>query len=241
MVVAGVLAGCASGRSSFSKAEKAARAGDWDLAVTHFTEAVQAAPQSAEYKIALERAQLAASRQHFAAAVELEEKGDLDGAIREYRRASEYDPGNNRAASKVVQLQQLLRDKIEASRPKPAVEQMKERARQAAAESVLNPASREPLRLKFAANTNINDILTFIGQASGINILYDRDVQNRPSPSAIDLDGVTLEQALNIVLTTNGLFYKVMNDKTILIIPDNATKRQQYEEQVIRTFYISNA
>ena len=122
----------------------------------------------------------------------------------------------------------------------PAVEQMKERARQAAAEPVLNPSSREPLRLKFAANTNINDILTFIGQASGINILYDRDVQNRPSPSAIDLDGVTLEQALNIVLTTNGLFYKVMNEKTILIIPDNATKRQQYEEQVIRTFYISN-
>ncbi len=241
VVVAAALSGCASGRQSFSKAEKAARAGDWDLAVTYFTEALQASPQSAEYKIALERAQLAASRQHLEAAVTLEDKGDLDGAIREYRRASDYDAGNNRAATKAIQLQQVLRDKIEASRPKPPIEQMKERARQAAAEPILNPASREPLRLKFAANTNINDILTFVGQASGINILYDRDVQNRPSPNAIDLDGVTLEQALNIVLTTNGLFYKILNEKTILIIPDNPTKRQQYEEQVIRTFYLSNA
>jgi general secretion pathway protein D len=242
VLIVGAVAGCAAGRA-FSRAERAARAGDWDMAVNYYTQAVQASPQSAEYKIALERAQLAASRQHLEAAVELETKGDLEGAIREYRKAGEYDPANNRAAAKAVELQQALRDKLEAARPRPPIEQMKERARQASAEPMLNPASREPIRLKFAANTNIVDILTFIGSASGINILYDRDVtsQTRTTASAIDLDGVTLEQALNIVLTTNGLFYKVLNEKTILVIPDNATKRQQYEEQVIRTFYISNA
>jgi general secretion pathway protein D len=240
VLVAGAAAGCAAGRA-YSRAERAARAGDWDMAVTYYAQAVQASPQSVEYKIGLERAQMAASRQHLDAAIELESKGDLDGAIREYRKTSEFDPTNSRAATKAIQLQQVLRDKLEASRPKPPVEQMKERARQAGAEPILNPSSREPLRLKFAANTNIQDILTFIGQASGINILYDRDVQNRPSPSAIDLDGVTLEQSLMIVLTTNGLFYKTLNEKTILVIPENTTKRQQYEEQMIRTFYLSNA
>jgi general secretion pathway protein D len=239
VLVAATAAGCAAGRA-YSRAERAARAGDWDMAVTYYTQAVQAAPHSAEYKIALERAQLAASRQHLDAAVEAETKGELDAAIREYRKVTEFDPGNNRASAKAVQLQQQLRDKLEASRPKPPVEQMKERARQLA-EPILNPASREALRLKFAANTNIQDILTFIGQASGINILYDRDVRVQQSPNPIDLDGITLEQALNIVLTTNGFFYKILNEKTILVIPDNTTKRGQYEEQVIRTFYISNA
>jgi general secretion pathway protein D len=239
VLVAAAAAGCAAGRA-YSRAERAARAGDWDMAVTYYTQAVQSAPQSAEYKIALERAQLAASRQHLDAGLEAENKGDLDTAIREYKKASEYDTANSRAAAKAVQLQQQLRDKLEAARPKPPVEQMKERARQLS-EPILNPASREALRLKFAANTNIQDILSFIGQASGINILYDRDVRPQQSPNPIDLDGITLEQALNIVLTTNGFFYKILNEKTILVIPDNTTKRQQYEEQVIRTFYISNA
>jgi general secretion pathway protein D len=240
VLAAGALSGCVAGRS-FSRAERAARAGDWDMAVQYYTQAVQASPESAEYKIALERAQLAASRQHLDAAVELEGKGDLDGAIREYRKAGDYDPTNSRASAKAVQLQQALRDKMEAARPRPPVEQMKERARQSGAEPMLNPGSREPLRLKFAANAMVQDILTFIGQASGINILYDSSFQNKPSPNAIDLDGVTLEQALNVVLTTNGLFYKILNDKTILIITDSPTNHQKYDEQVVRTFYISNA
>ena len=57
----------------------------------------------------------------------------------------------------------------------------------------------------------------------------------------MQLDGVTLEQALNQLLSAQQLFYKVVSDRTILVIPDNAQKRAQYEEQVIRTFYISNA
>src|SRR5258705_412883 len=55
------------------------------------------------------------------------------------------------------------------------------------------------------------------------------------------LNGVTLEQALNQILSANQLFYKVINQSTIMVIPDNAQKRANYEEQVIRTFYISHA
>ena len=57
----------------------------------------------------------------------------------------------------------------------------------------------------------------------------------------MQLDGVTLEQALQQILSVNSLFYKVLNDRTILVIPDNAQKRAKYEEQVVRTFYLSHA
>jgi Flp pilus assembly secretin CpaC len=56
----------------------------------------------------------------------------------------------------------------------------------------------------------------------------------------VQLDGVTLEQALNQILSANQLFYKVINERTIMVIPDTPPKRAQYEEQVIRTFFISH-
>src|SRR5882762_10820347 len=86
-------------------------------------------------------------------------------------------------------------------------------------------------------NTSIRDILNFIANATGINVTYDRDYQDRPY--TVQLDGVTLEQALNQILSANQLFYKVVNQRTILVIADNPQKRANYEEQVIRTFYVS--
>jgi general secretion pathway protein D len=241
LVVVASLAGCAAGRA-FKKADQAARVGDWDTAVRFYDEAVQADPNSAEYKIALERARLAASRGHLGQAAELEGKGDLEGAIAEYRKAAEFDPANRRAAAKVSALEQVLRDRVEAARPKPAIEQMKEKVRQAAAEPLLNPASRQPLVVKFAANLAVKQILEFLAQASGINVLFEATYNDGlTAKSAIDLGGVTLEQALQLVMTANGLFYKVMNPKTILVMPDNTQTRQKYEDQVIKTIPLSHA
>lgn len=240
VLVGAMVAGCAAGRA-FSRAERAARAGDWDAAVQYYTQASQANPNSAEYKIALERAQLAASRIHLDRARELEGKGEIEGAIAEFRKASEFDPSNRRAAAKATELEQIVRDRVEAARPKPQIEQMKEKVKQAAAEPLLNPASRQPLVFKFAAGIAVRQILDFLAQASGINVMFDSTFQEANTKSAIDLDGVTLEQALNLVLTSNTLFYKVLNPKTILIIQDSPQNRQRYEDQVIRTFYLSHA
>ena len=88
-------------------------------------------------------------------------------------------------------------------------------------------------------NASLRDILNFIAKATGINVTYDRDYQDRAY--TVQLNGVTLEQALNQILSANQLFYKVVNERTIMVIPDNAQKRANYEEQVIRTFFISHA
>ena len=238
VVLAGVAAGCAAGMA-FRRGEEAARRSDWDAAVVHYREAVQADPNRTEFKIALDRSMLNASRVHAVAARELEAKGDLDGALREYRLASEYDPSNRQAAAKVATLDQTIRDRIEASRPKPAVQRMRERARQMSPEPVLNPASREPLNIRFT-NASVRDILNFIGGVSGINITFSSDYRD-PAGYTVQIDGVTLEQALLQILSANQLFYKVLNERTILIIPDNAQNRAKYDEQVVRIFYLSHA
>src|SRR5215217_2650744 len=238
VALAAVAAGCAAGMA-FRRGEDAARQGDWDTAVTNYRQALQEDADRTEFKIALDRAMLNASHVHLDAARVAEGRGDLDVALREYKRAAEYDPTNRLSASKVAELEQTIRDRIEASRPKPPVQQMRERARQMSPEPVLNPASREPLNIRFT-NASVRDILNFIGAASGINITFSSDYRD-PAGYTVQIDGVALEDALLQILSANQLFYKVLNERTIVIIPDNAQNRAKYDEQVVRIFYLSHA
>jgi general secretion pathway protein D len=232
-----VVFGCTAGKA-FHEGEKAARAGNLDEAVSSYRRAVQASPNNADYRIALERTMLAASRAHLERARDYEQKEQLEAALSEYKLASEYDPSNRLAVTKVGAIDRMIRDRIEAARPVSPMAAMRERARAASAEPpLLNFSTVLPL-IRFN-NTSLKDILSFIANTTGINITYDREVQDRPT--TVQLDGVTLEQALNQIMTMNQLSYKVVTDKSIFVFPDNAQKHAQYDEQVVRTFYISNA
>src|SRR3954470_1704424 len=128
-----MLSGCAAGKA-FSQGEKRALAGDWDAAVVYYQQAVQHDPNNADYRIALERANLAASRAHFDTARQLEQKDQPDAALIEYKKTVDYDPGNRQAAEKVAALEKIVADRLEAARPKPQSAQVREQARIQAAQ-----------------------------------------------------------------------------------------------------------
>jgi general secretion pathway protein D len=115
---------------------------------------------------------------------------------------------------------------------------MRERARAASAEPILNPASREPLNFHFN-NVSLRDILNAIGAAHGISVSFDREFADRAA--TVNLEGVSLEPALNQIMTMNQLSYKVLGDKSIFVFQDTPPKHAQYDDQVIRTFYLSHA
>ena len=231
-----LLTGCAAGRA-FRRGDDRARVGDWDAAVTYYRQAVQASPNRFEYRIVLERAMLNASRVHFDNARALEAKDQLDAALLEYRRTVEFDPGNTQAVTKVVQLEQVIRDRIEASRPKPAIVQLREQARQVSPAPLLNPASRAPLDYNFK-QASLRDILTFIGSATGINVIYDASFQDRQV--TVTLQG-SIEQVLSTLLSSNALFYTVLDERTIVVAQDSAPNRLKYERQVALTIPLSYA
>ena len=237
VLVGGVLAGCATG-NTFQRGEEAGFAGDWDAAVEYHQRALQEDPGNAVYRIGLERAMLNASRVHLFRARELEADGNLAGAVREYRLAAKFDPSNSLVTGKARELVRTLRDRDEAAHPRAPIEEMRERARQEIQPPLLDPASAEPLRLQFT-DAGLQDILDFIGNATGINVTYDQQFQDRAY--SVRLSGVTIEEALDQILTANQYFYKVINSRSLIVVPDTPQKRAQYEEQVIRTFYISNA
>ena len=106
-------------------------AGNLDEAVAAYRRAVQADPRNPNYAIALQRTMVAASRAHLDRAKEFEDRDQLEAALGEYRLASEFDPSNRTVGAKVAELEQTIRDRIEAARPRPAIEALRAQARAA--------------------------------------------------------------------------------------------------------------
>jgi type II secretory pathway component HofQ len=237
VVVATVLvAACATSRA-FVRGERAARAGDWDAAVEYFRQAVQGDPDRAEYKIALERATFAAAAAHADRGRKAENEGRLDEALREYRRSTELDPSNRQVAAKTAEIERIIRERIEASQPKPQIERLREEARRATPEPLLSPTSQlGPVRF---IEASARQVITFMAQSTGINVLFDRDFTDRPI--TVDIEGVTLEEALQQIMVAYQYFYKVLNERTILVANDTNQTRTRLEDQVVQTFFLSHA
>src|SRR5688572_5828021 len=236
-VAAVMAAGCATGRA-FARGEAAGRAGDWEAAVGFYRQALNDDPDRPDYKIALERARLAAAGMYTERGRQFEEAGQLEEALRAYQKAMEFEPSNRQLGAKAATIDRTLRDRIEAATPRPDIERLRQQAARRTVEPILSPTNPEPLIVNFV-NTSLRDILTFIGNYTGINVTFDRDLQDRSV--TVRMEGVSLEQALQQIMLSNGLFYRVLNERTIIVAADQTQKRQQYEEQVIRTFFISHA
>src|SRR5262245_5353244 len=165
IVIVSLAAGCAAGRA-FGRGDDAARAGDWETAVDHYRRAVQKDPNNAEYRIALERAMISASQLHLDAARVAEARNQLDDALREYRRASEFDPPNRQIAAKVAELERTMRDQLEAARPRNSVTQLRDEARQQGPPALFNLNTvMAPIRFQ---QTSLRDIFGSIAKATGI-------------------------------------------------------------------------
>ncbi len=236
LVLAALTAGCAAGRA-YRRGQELARNGDWDAAVTQFTKAVQENPDAPEYKIALERAMQTAAQEHISVARQFEAKDQLDAALMEYRRAVELDATNRMAASRAAELERIIRDRIEASRPRPRIETLRDQAAQQGPPPLLNLTTR--LKGLNFNNASVRDILNVIGESAGINVTFDQQFQDRAF--SINVEDLTVEEALQQIMTANQLFYKVVNPRTIIVVNDRADKRQQYDEMVVKVFFLSHS
>jgi general secretion pathway protein D len=100
----------------------------------------------------------------------------------------------------------------------------------------IKPLSLAPINYKASNDAKI--IFDTIGKLAGLTVIYDPDFPARRITA--DLNNVTLEQALDIVCLQSKAFWKPVTENIIFVIPDQPQKRRDYEEQVIKTFYLSN-
>lgn len=233
-----VFVSCTSFRS-YEKGRDLEVQQKWDDAVQEYSKALQVDPANLRYRIALQRAKLEASRIHFEKGKALRAAGQNELAAVELEITTKLDPTNQFAADELIKALHAVQE-ARAAADQNSIDSVKRRAKNLskAQPPELNPASNEPISLDFPRETPVKDIYRALGNAFGINILFDAGVKD--DRIAIELRDVTAQQALERVMQAANHFYKVLDEKTIIVVPDNPQARRDYEDLVIRTFYLSN-
>jgi general secretion pathway protein D len=238
-ILAGIaLAGCPkNGNQNYKAGEKAVDLKDYDAAVDYYSKALAADPKNPFYRIKLNDARFEAGQLHLHQGLKLRDKGDLQGAISEFQRAQVLDPSSAVADQELKKTLDMLADKMRANEQQgeqPLLDNGQPAL--ASAPPELKPLSRAPLNLKMSNDTKV--VFDTIGKLAGVNIIYDPDLQARRIP--YEVNNATLEQALDIAALESKTFWKPITENIIMVIPDQTQKRRDYDEQVVRTFYLSN-
>jgi general secretion pathway protein D len=233
-----VTTGCTSYRAA-REAETAARTERWDDAVLHYLKALEDDPENLKYRAALLRAKIQASRQHFEKGQEYEKSNVLERALVEYQQAVQLDPTNQYAKAQLEQVRRAYVAQRQGRGPS-TIEELKEKTRGTRPQPpLLNPRSDEPIGLEFPDQVSIQQIYRAVGDAFGINVLFDPNLKDQEI--AIELKEVTAQSALETLMRAAGHFYKVLDEHTIIIAQDTPQNRRIYEDLVIQTFFLSNA
>jgi general secretion pathway protein D len=241
LVLAAALfaASCATS-GAFRNGQRAERASDYDRAVVEYTKALREDPENLDARVALDRARLRAAQEHFFRGRRLAGNERHEEAMVEFQLASELNPTDGQIEAAVREARQRLRTKLAVSREgKTELESLIERSRNLPPPGLDLPDGRKlPDSLVFS-NASSRAIFTALARFSDVNLVFDPAF--RDATLTIDLRNVTLEEALGSLSASTQTFYRVTAPRTITIIPDTAQKRREYEEQIVRTFYLSNA
>jgi general secretion pathway protein D len=238
LAVVGLMSACSTYRYT-RRANEAIRTKNWDAAVYYYLEALTQDPGNVRYRMELQRVRLKAAEEHFRRGMSFKEAGELQRAQTELQLAVQLDPTNQYAEVELKKVRKDLAVLLQEGGAAKLAELKKAAAEMKVKPPVLNPASNEPMSLSFPNPTNVRDIYKAVGQAFGINILFDPKL--RDAKMSIELKNVTARQALESVMQAAGNFYKVLDEKTVIVVEDTPQNRRDYEDLVVKTFFLSNA
>ena len=233
-----VVGGCATG-AALREARRAEDRQDYDLAVIEYNRALQRNPDSTTARSGLQRARLRASQDHFTRARRLAAMGRHEEAVKEYQLAAELNPDNTVIGEEMKATQNLLRAQVPVNRGgKTELEALVERMRDQPMPGLAVPADPLPESLTFTrAQSDI--VIRALAQMAKVNVVFDPAFQ--PTPISFDVRNQTFGEALQSITSSTRTFFRVTAPRTITIIPDTPAKRREYEEDIVRTFYLSNA
>src|SRR5262245_56680402 len=234
-----LAAGCAT-NAAVRAGQLAESQQDYDRAVVEYTKVVRANPDDRNALASLEQVKLRAAQSHFTRARRMASTGKLEEALIEYQLALELNPSNATIEEELRTVRSQLRAKIAVTEEgKTQLETLIQRAMDAPmpgadlADDVVLP---DTLTFREASS---RDVFTAIGKWANVSIVFDPTF--RDQPITIDLRKVHLADALDSVAGATRNFWKAGKQRTVTIVPDTPAKRREYEDEVVRTFYLSNA
>jgi general secretion pathway protein D len=230
------LSGCPKGKDAFSAGRIAENRHDFDSALEYYQRALQTRPSSVAYQVKVADISFKAAQVHIANGQRFRAQGDLDGALFEFEKAQSIDPSSPIAAQEIRRTREMVSAKRPAATPALRNERSGERPELAEKPPELMPLSRAPINVKMTNDAKA--IIETIAKLAGLTVIFDPDFPARRI--SVDLTNVTLEQALDVVGVESKAFWAPMTSNIIIFVPDQPQKRRDFEDQVIRTFYLSN-
>jgi general secretion pathway protein D len=229
-------AGCPRGHNDYSQASKAEELQDYDAALTYYQKAVKSDPHNATYRIKLNQARFEAGEQHVKKGLELRKRGDLQGAAGEFERALTLDPSSSIAEQELNKTAEMITEKNHQNDAGAEAPTDHNQQPLASLPPEMKPLSRAPISMKISADAKL--VFDTIGKYAGLTIVYDPDFPARRI--SVDFNNVTLEQALEIASLESKALIKPVTENILFVYQDQPQKRHDYEEEVVRTFYLSN-
>ncbi|MEP6992981.1 MAG: secretin N-terminal domain-containing protein, partial [Acidobacteriota bacterium] len=221
------------------QAKEAESLGQWDTAVLKLGQALALDPTNPQYKLSLQRAKFSASQYHFDRGKLYRASGNPQLAVVELEQATLLDPTNDYAA---VELKKARDDMARQEAERAGDTQMQKLKKKThgirAVTPMLEPASDKPINLNFPQPKPIKQIYRALADAAGINIIFDPQLKD--DNVSIVLTGIEFQKALETLIRQENHFYKIIDERTILIATDTPANRKTYEDLVIRTFFLSN-
>jgi general secretion pathway protein D len=209
---------------------------DYIKAYEEYKQAYDLKPKEIKYRAAYTRIRFYASSELVHEGILLRKQGKLQDALVLFQRAATIDPSNFAAEQEVNRTQHELETQ---GNPKPTAQSESVISRMAANAGgpvELKPISNTPITLRMTEDSKV--VYTTIGKLAGINVLFDPDYTSRRI--SIELNNVSLDQALEIVALESKTFYRPVTENTIFVAADTPGKRKELEQSVVKTFYLAN-
>ncbi|MDA8109280.1 MAG: general secretion pathway protein GspD [Betaproteobacteria bacterium] len=264
-----LLAACATGGDVLTQSRQLLEQGQGEQALNLLAKAAEARPANSAYRAEYYRERDLLITQWYAEAEALRQAGQLDRAEALYRRILQYDHSNQRARAGLALVEKDRRDQpLIAKAAQLVKEHDYAQAKQVLAPVLKdNPAQRDARRLGRAIeaalappvpaapilqssvtkpislelhDVSLRTAFDVLSRAAGLNFLFDKDV-NAEQQTTIVVRDQKVEDVIHQILISNQLADKVLNKTTALIYPNTAQKQREYQELMVKAFYISNA
>ena len=226
---------------------------DFEKALTLSEEALLLDPADPAYQLEVRRVRFFAAQYHITHGQQIRAKGQIQEAMAEFQRAYQIDPSSDVAEQEIRRTREMIErvkkleeqgkatlDEISLTPVEAAKRDIQDKVQRLLPVPELKPLNTQPITLRMN-NQKPKVLFETVGKLAGVNVLFDPEYDQGGSRNqSIDLNGTTLEQALDYLAVVTHSFWKPLSENTIFITADSPTKRREYEDQVVKVFYLTN-
>jgi general secretion pathway protein D len=270
LIVLSILIGaCATAsKEEFRQARIEVEAGNEEVGLARLEEELKKNPKDTELRNYYLRHKQVAVERYLALGDNARSAGAYDRAEQAYTRALKFDAENPRAQaglqlirkdrehrvlldqaigamkggddkSAEARLKQVLSENPQNREARSLLRRIEDKAAKASATPQLSAALKKPITLEFR-DAPLRQVFEIISRQTGLNFIFDKDVP-ADARATIFVRDTGIDEAMRIMLVTNQLERKVLNENSVLIYPNTPNKARDYKDLVVRSFYLTNA